>query len=190
MDWLRWCVVSTGLSVRSNPGTLIPHPASVWGSSSSSSARQLPFKLLAAAAAVLMGAAALPAALSGFTQHLQQQQLPDSLPSVSMPAAAAAHRPSSSTAVGQDTGLQATPAAAAGLHGGKFSSWMHQQLPTVLQIKREQLQRLQGAQQLYGGMQGAGTVLRGMVPEAEAVFRGAWGRKCSLCKCRWRHWKQ
>lgn len=129
-----------------------------------SSARQLVLKLLATATAVLLGAAAFPATFSTITQRFHNQQQLQQLASLSsdaVPASATDHPASGSNSSSSSRGTGDLAHAHAGdrpahstrLGRKQFSLWMQQQLPTVLQQKREELQRLQGLQGAVGSVQ-------------------------------------
>lgn len=130
----------------------------------------MPFKLLAAATAVLLGAAAIPSAITNLSRSQQQPGSSNRLPAEQPGALSAAAAPPAHTS-------SSSSSAAAGLRGRQFDRWMRQQLPAVLQRKLEELQRLQSMQAALCSMQASSSssgVWQGAGREVAAVF-GALG---------------
>lgn len=145
------CPISAAVSLRPAAGLpALLHPAAL---TSGSGASQLPFKLLAAAAALLLGAVAYPATYSTTVGHWQRQHHP--LQDAQQHYVQRGSASAATQDVPGSTATQLGPQHAAAALGvvsqlqqqqEEFGSWMQQNLPAVLQEKRAELQQLQDMQ--------------------------------------------
>lgn len=145
------CTVPAAVSLRPAAGLpALLHPAAI---TIGSGASQLPFKLLAAAAALLLGAVAYPATYTTTAGHWHRQHHP-----LQDTQQQYGQHESVSTATQDTPGSPRTqlgPQHAASALGAvsqlqqqqeEFRSWMKRNLPAVLQERRAELQRLQDMQ--------------------------------------------